>query len=251
MLRFFRQIRKKLMEQNKTRTYLLYAVGEIALVMIGILLALQVNNWNQKQQLIEQEQEVISALYEEIDTNATILGLCMEYIKRKIAVIDSMQNYVGPTYANLPDNTLHRWLATVGGIERCAVETDAIDELRSSGSLNLISNRSLRRDLSKWNTAIITMKSEESDWSQEFSSILVPYLNKWILWADVDYLAFKDDPNFSPSAFEIDENLMLQEYQFDNHLNNTRWRWARIKDRTDSLSVIGDSLHITLKEELN
>lgn len=45
MLRFFRQIRKKLMEQKKIRTYLFYAIGEIALVMIGILLALQVNNW--------------------------------------------------------------------------------------------------------------------------------------------------------------------------------------------------------------
>lgn len=47
MIRFFRHIRKTLMEQNKVRTYLLYAVGEIALVMIGILLALQVNNWNE------------------------------------------------------------------------------------------------------------------------------------------------------------------------------------------------------------
>lgn len=48
MLRFFRHIRKTLMEQNKIRTYLLYALGEILLVMIGILLALQVNNWNEE-----------------------------------------------------------------------------------------------------------------------------------------------------------------------------------------------------------
>lgn len=54
MLRFFRQIRKSLMEQNKTRTYLLYATGEIFLVVIGILIALQINNWNEgrKQELV-------------------------------------------------------------------------------------------------------------------------------------------------------------------------------------------------------
>lgn len=48
MLRFFRHIRKSLMEQNKVCTYIFYAIGEIAFVMIGILLPLQVNNWNQE-----------------------------------------------------------------------------------------------------------------------------------------------------------------------------------------------------------
>jgi len=251
MITLFRRIRQKLIDSGSVSKYLLYAFGEITLVMFGILLALQVNNWNQKKQLMEQEQEVISALYEEIDANDTILRLCMVDINNRIAVIDSMQNYVGPAYANLPDSIIHRWLGAIGETERCAVEADVIDELRSSGSLNLIRNRSLRRDLSKWNTAILTMKSEESDWNQEFSSILVPYLNNWVLWADVDYLFTKDDPNFFPSAFEMDENLMLQEYEFDNHLTNARWRWSRIRSRTISLSAIGDGLQVSLREELD
>lgn len=51
MLRFLRQTRKNLMESSKVRTYIFYAIGEIALVMIGILLALQVNNWNEEKAL--------------------------------------------------------------------------------------------------------------------------------------------------------------------------------------------------------
>jgi len=47
MLKFFRTIRKKLIEQDNVRKYLLYAVGEILLVVIGILIALQINNWNE------------------------------------------------------------------------------------------------------------------------------------------------------------------------------------------------------------
>jgi len=46
MIKLFRKIRYDLMEKNKTAKYLKYAIGEIILVMIGILLALQVSNWN-------------------------------------------------------------------------------------------------------------------------------------------------------------------------------------------------------------
>ena len=48
MLKFFRRIRQKLINQGDLKRYLIYAIGEVILVMIGILLALQVNNWNLK-----------------------------------------------------------------------------------------------------------------------------------------------------------------------------------------------------------
>ena len=55
MIKFFRRIRYDLIEKNKTGKYLKYAIGEIILVVIGILIALQINNWNenQKQKQIE------------------------------------------------------------------------------------------------------------------------------------------------------------------------------------------------------
>jgi hypothetical protein len=55
MISFFRKIRQKLLSQNKVTRYLVYALGEIILVVIGILIALQVNNWNEgrKQRQVE------------------------------------------------------------------------------------------------------------------------------------------------------------------------------------------------------
>ena len=47
MIKFFRQIRKNTIMKNETGKYLKYAIGEITLVVIGILIALQINNWNQ------------------------------------------------------------------------------------------------------------------------------------------------------------------------------------------------------------
>src|SRR5210317_1905039 len=62
MIKFFRKIRQKLLSENKFGKYLLYAIGEIALVMIGILLALQVNNWNDAKNNKISEQKILSEI---------------------------------------------------------------------------------------------------------------------------------------------------------------------------------------------
>lgn len=62
MVRFFRQLRQNLLSENKFRRYLLYAIGEILLVMIGILLALQVNNWNEAKKTRQLEKSTLSEI---------------------------------------------------------------------------------------------------------------------------------------------------------------------------------------------
>jgi hypothetical protein len=57
MIKFFRRIRHRLLSENKFSKYLIYAVGEIVLVVIGILIALQINNWNENKKLILIEKE--------------------------------------------------------------------------------------------------------------------------------------------------------------------------------------------------
>jgi type II secretory pathway pseudopilin PulG len=61
MINFFRKIREKLLTEGKTGKYLKYAIGEIVLVMIGILLAVQVNNWNEQRKDRMQRAEFLLA----------------------------------------------------------------------------------------------------------------------------------------------------------------------------------------------
>ena len=69
MIQFFRKIRRKLLSKNKFSKYLIYAIGEIILVVIGILIALQINNWNQSKILKVQEIQSLESLHSEFQEN--------------------------------------------------------------------------------------------------------------------------------------------------------------------------------------
>lgn len=73
MIAFFRKIRQRLFSQNKFANYLFYAVGEILLVVVGILIALQINNWSEHRKQLKIENEIISSLKEELKTNINLI----------------------------------------------------------------------------------------------------------------------------------------------------------------------------------
>ena len=69
MIKFFRKIRQNLLMENKTGKYLKYAIGEDVLVVIGILIALQINNWNEKRKDSNTEQVILKRLQKEYILN--------------------------------------------------------------------------------------------------------------------------------------------------------------------------------------
>ncbi|ASV30717.1 DUF6090 family protein [Maribacter cobaltidurans] len=99
-MKLFRKIRQKLVAENKFRNYLLYAIGEIVLVVIGILIALQINNWNQakkddnalKEYLVKIKSHTIEDLYK-LDSlsrgRTKIADLCK---KARISILDKTED---------------------------------------------------------------------------------------------------------------------------------------------------------------
>ena len=72
MIKFFRRIRQQLLTENKFSKYVLYAVGEIILVVVGILIALSINNWNSIQKnLVAEKDYIVSRIDLEL-TNMTV-----------------------------------------------------------------------------------------------------------------------------------------------------------------------------------
>ncbi len=90
MLRFFRQIRQRLLTDNKFSKYLLYAVGEILLVVIGILIALQVNNWNERRIQLNRYEFGIEKIHKRLLASSLYWKTYKDRAQYQIAIIDSL-----------------------------------------------------------------------------------------------------------------------------------------------------------------
>ena len=94
MIKFFRRIRQKLLSENRFNKYLLYAIGEIVLVVLGILIALQINNWNEKRNNLDLANNYISNLIEELNIQiATLDDIYISRFDRKLKGLESAKSY--------------------------------------------------------------------------------------------------------------------------------------------------------------
>ncbi len=141
MLKFFRQIRQRLLTENKFSKYLVYASGEILLVMIGILLALQVNNWNERRNQHQLEQGVLQEMVKNLEQDLEDL----EYnIKLQNRFIHSNQIVLTQLDKQTPyHDSLEYHYGNLWGSTLFTKNTSAFDNLKSMG-FNIISNDSIR-----------------------------------------------------------------------------------------------------------
>ncbi len=93
MLTFFRKIRKALLESGSTQKYLFYAIGEIALVVIGILIALQINNWNQQVQDRGKEKEYLTDIMKDLLAETLILNVVLAEVSKILDAVITLQSY--------------------------------------------------------------------------------------------------------------------------------------------------------------
>lgn len=146
MVTLFRKIRQKLMRENKFNKYLLYAIGEIILVVLGILIALQINTWNNERQMQALEVEILK----EINTN---LHLDLKEIREDIRVMDSvvLASKEIITFINTndkPSNNFNYNVSKLRVVPHFNPNKSGYELLVSKG-VELIKNDSLRATISK------------------------------------------------------------------------------------------------------
>lgn len=147
MIKFFRKIRQKLLSENQFSRYLLYAIGEIFLVVIGILLALQINNWNSYQNDREIEQNVLKSLANEFKINLTELS---KDHKLNQASLDAGYALLQENRTELSSSEVDSLIGTALNYATFDARTGVFDETIASGKMRLIQNDSLKTLLSLW-----------------------------------------------------------------------------------------------------
>ena len=173
------------MEKNKTGKYLKYAVGEIILVMIGILLALQVNNWNTIRAQKQKEQILLSALNKEFKTNKTQLDSVVFYGKSSMksnAYLLSRLPIKDVKKENLDSLSFHIWNHT--NIWTFNPSNGVTGSIMNSSSINIISNIELRQILVGWKDLLLDYQEEEIKALNNYHERLKSYEKKHLLWTD-------------------------------------------------------------------
>ena len=239
MIKFFRRIRKRLLKENKFSKYLLYAIGEIVLVVIGILIAVQINNWNEnrKENNIENKilAEISNGLNEDlIDIRANMSGhtaglqACKYY--RKIFTNKKVQ----PDSINYYFSYLTRGYISIQN-------RSGYESLKSRG-LELIKEDSLRSDIIKLyeQDYPFIMKLEEQDPEGNFY-----------------YNYFKEINNHISSNLIFNSYGEIESIELPLNVSETEQKkilsylWKMKDDRTVILNIYSQVLENLLQLQLN
>ena len=193
MIKFFRKIRQKLLSENKMGKYLTYAIGEIILVVIGILIALALNNWNSNRLSIDRNNTLLIKLSKELDLNieraASLDSFEFGGFKSKLKFTDSIFNLLDK---NLARNHLDYITSElIFYVNTFNLNTSVFQELMNTGSLYSIGSDSLVTQIQKYYQLCERESYYNLEYSQNVNTLQFRCSDGWY---DLKYL-YKKDPD--------------------------------------------------------
>jgi hypothetical protein len=227
----FLRIRQKLIKERKYREYLIFGIGEIFLVMIGILLALQVNNLNEKRKEDEQIRIYAKSLAQELEDDIAMIKIIENSAKHITFRIDSLSNYIRDKQIEEMSNLIVICLTWNQTYRPYSWNRATLEEMKNSGSLRLIKNPELSKKIVQYDTFTRHMDEDyntdknESDNANQILSRVVNYN-----YPNIEQLAEMLRVSVGPSEVEFDvlyESGQLNEsYQLNENFSNPIYKEA-------------------------
>ena len=232
MLKFFRNIRKQLAAENKVAKYLRYAVGEILLIVIGILIALQVSNWNEDLKGKNEEKYILSNLKFESEKNLKLLTEHQKIFKESIHSCNVIMDLIGRPNDDIDKYNPDSLISKIIDVFDYSPTQNVISELLSSGKMNLISSDSLKSALFDWSAG---MNEKEEAWEtlDQFTQLMfIPYLTKNASLKNIDRYGFLEWKN--KSRLKTDHSF-FNDIEFENNVDNQAWSLVFYTMQLDTL----------------
>lgn len=219
-MRVFKNIRKQLAAENNVGKYLRYAIGEILLVVIGILIALEVNNWNEQRTSKHAVKTYLEALSLETQYNIRTLQFTLDIYKQNIAATKHYYNALNrKNPKSVPDSIIYnatKYIQVNYGPRKLTLA--AYNDLINSGLLKTIKNKQFRRRIFQLQSLSDSYEQLLDASNDEYKKSLDPYFNQ-----NADYSEIADSiGNFKvkPLHFPIVRSRFVDNRVFSNYLIN-------------------------------
>lgn len=247
MIRFFRNIRQKLAAENKVAKYLRYAIGEIFLVVIGILIALQINNWNEGRKNAAIEEEIISNLYKEFIHNKLVLKEVREVLNKSEQNCYLLMNLMNKDRDFLSGYNIDSLLYYSLEFNSFNPSNNVFTEVLQSGRLGLIKNKDLINNLFDWQRMLGNNKYTYRIYQTFIEEQIMPYLNDNISFKNLD--KYSPMQWKSPTGFKTDYGVIFSDRKFENLMDNNLYHLTLIKNEHNQIEEIIDKIIEETKQQ--
>ncbi|MFH4968997.1 DUF6090 family protein [Gaetbulibacter sp. M240] len=237
MINFFRNIRQKLLGSNQFNKYLLYAIGEIILVVIGILIALQINNWNESRKERIKETYYLKSVNTSIDLSQRELLRVINDSKEISDNADELLNLLAEKeFDRLNGIGLDSLLFNAADWSIISLNDAGIREILNTGALDVIKDEDIRVILASWDERLHKIKKFEN----ETEYIAHNYAEHISGYTDVSLII--SDSSKSAVIPEKRE-MLLHDPQLRNYLFHIAFSHRDMNDKYIKEKVFLDSLH--------
>ena len=159
MLKFFRNIRRRLLSENKFSKYLAYAVGEIILVVIGILIALQINTWNEEKKNDRLEADYYCRLLEDVEQDKEQIDALIGSAEARLKASNQAVRLLLQDEANTVEVGQQLALSIKAIYSDFKPNNSAFEDLKSGANLSIIEDKSIIKALNTYFNNIESLKS--------------------------------------------------------------------------------------------
>ena len=225
MIKFFRKIRQNLLLEGKTGKYFKYAIGEIILVVIGILIALSINNWNDNRKNRISERKLLDNIHSDFVQNKIQFDTVKAINYRNLATLNS-RIALFPIERDSAKIAAFQSYPPVQGISYNPYSS-SIKSVINSNSLELIQDEELRKYLVSWEDVLFDYQEEEIAFFKFNNEQLGPY---WLENSDLvsrdqeiikDLLSSRKTQNMVVSRRNLIKDIIkaIEEEPIENHIN--------------------------------
>jgi len=259
MIKFFRKTRQNLLNEGKTARYFKYAMGEIVLVVIGILIALQINNMNEARKATIQEITLLKNIQQDIELDKLDINFNIKHhkqmLKAEIELLAFLQNdLIEPKTPIDYSNALGFPLVSV-------IQKSTFNNLINN-DISIISNNKLKKTITRFYdyfvTAVVLMENETLEYNTYNTK--KPYFLKYFkldnksksIKLSTENNEYQYNPDLEKqSLILIDNKGAKKDEAFKIDLNESQFfRNAKISNYSNLLKEI-DELNVALNKELN